>query len=108
MYEADGRLFRETLAPLNAISVTAAAVVVPLQIAALLAALATAGIQKQPARPTRGRCLAGIGKLWKGVEDYVAFGHAGHPESGLNEQAPCPPAPHFGASTSQGLAGADI
>ena len=48
--EVDGRLFRETLAPLNLISVTVAATAVQLQGAPPPAALATAGIRELPAR----------------------------------------------------------
>ena len=49
-YGADGRSFRETLAPLSLIPITVAAGAVPLQGAALLAALATAGIREMPAQ----------------------------------------------------------
>ena len=38
--------------------------------------------------PTSGRCLAGIGELRKGLEEYVTLGHAGWPEGGLFEQVP--------------------
>ena len=48
--EADGRLFREALAPLHLIPVTAAAAAVPLRSAALPAALATAGIRELPSQ----------------------------------------------------------
>ena len=49
-YEADGRLFRETLAPLNLKSITVAAAAVQLQGAAPPPALATAGIRELPAQ----------------------------------------------------------
>ena len=48
LYEADGRLFREALAPLYSIPITAAAV--PMRGAAPLAALAAAGIRELPAQ----------------------------------------------------------
>ena len=48
--EADGRLLRETLAPLCLISVTVAAAAVPFRSGALPAALAKAGVRKLPAQ----------------------------------------------------------
>ena len=40
-----------------------------------------------------GSRLAGIGELRWSLKDYVALGHAGRPESGLQEQAPLATAP---------------
>ena len=37
-------------------------------------------------RPTSGRSLAGIGELRKSLEDYVALGRAGRPESGCTSR----------------------
>ena len=59
--EADGRLFRETLASLNLISITVAAAV-QLQGAGWRQLVFGSCLP----RPTRERCLAGIGKLCKG------------------------------------------
>ena len=39
-------------------------------------------------RPPCGQRLARVGQFRDSLEDYVALGHAGRPESGLHEQAP--------------------
>ena len=68
---------------LSLISATVAAATVPIRSAALPAALKKAGIRELPAQANE-RALS----RW----DQETL-HAGRPESGPNEQAPCAPAP---------------
>ena len=59
-YEADGRSFRETLAPLSLISIKVVAAEIQLQGAALPASLATAGIRELPAQANQ-RAFVSLG-----------------------------------------------
>ena len=103
--EAKDPVFCGALAPLCLVLITAA---VPFRSVAQPAVLAKVGIRELPVQAIERALCRWIGELREGLEEDVALRHAGRPQGGLNEQAPCKAAPFLGVHFPMVSAGANI